>query len=72
MKKVSKCCNKMRASRPRSDNNGIVEGDEICDGTPIDCDELDSTYVSGIAACNSTCDGYVLDNCTAGNGGDGW
>ena len=52
--------------------NGIVEGDEICDGTPIDCDELDSTYVSGIAACNSTCDGYVLDNCTAGNGGDGW
>ena len=52
--------------------NGIVEGDEVCDGTPIDCDELDSTYVSGIAACNSTCDGYVLDNCTAGNGGDGW
>ena len=47
MKKVNKCCNKMRASRPRSDN-------------------------SGIAACNSTCDGYILDNCTAGNGGDGW
>ena len=52
--------------------NGIVEGDEVCDGTPVDCDELDPTYVSGIAACNSTCDGYVLDNCTAGNGGDGW
>ena len=60
--------------------NGIVEGDEICDGTPIDCTELDvsgnvstnSGFVSGIAACNSTCDGYVLDNCTEGNGGDGW
>ena len=52
--------------------NGIVEGDEVCDGTPIDCAELDESYVSGIAACNSTCDGYVLDNCTAGNGGDGW
>ena len=60
--------------------NGIVEGDEVCDGTPIDCTELDvsgnvstnSGFVSGIAACNSTCDGYVLDNCTAGNGGDGW
>ena len=51
--------------------NGIVEGDEVCDGTPIDCAELDESYVSGIAACNSTCDGYVLDNCTAG-GGDGW
>ena len=50
MKKVNKCCNKMRASRPRSGNN----------------------YVSGIAACNSTCDGYVLDSCTAGNSGDGW
>ena len=52
--------------------NGIVEGNEICDGTPIDCAELDESYVSGIAACNQTCDGYVLDNCTAGNGGDGW
>ena len=52
--------------------NGIVEGDEVCDGTPIDCSDLDESYVSGIAACNSTCDGYVLDNCTAGNGGDGW
>ena len=52
--------------------NGIVEGDEVCDGTPIDCAELDESYVSGIAACNSTCDGYILDNCTAGNGGDGW
>ena len=52
--------------------NGIVEGDEVCDGTPIDCADLDESYVSGIAACNSTCDGYVLDNCTAGNGGDGW
>ncbi|MBO4698237.1 hypothetical protein J5690_01325, partial [bacterium] len=60
--------------------NGIVEGDEVCDGTPIDCTELDvsgnvstnSGFVSGIAACNSTCDGYVLDNCTAGNSGDGW
>ena len=52
--------------------NGIVEGDEVCDGTPIDCADLDSSYVSGIAACNQTCDGYVLDNCTAGNGGDGW
>ena len=52
--------------------NGIVEGDEVCDGTPIDCADLDESYVSGIAACNQTCDGYVLDNCTAGNGGDGW
>ncbi len=52
--------------------NGIVEGDEVCDGGQIDCDELDSSYVSGIAACNSTCDGYVLDNCSSGNGGDGW
>ena len=52
--------------------NGIIEGDEVCDGTPIDCTELDENYVSGIAACNSTCDGYILDNCTAGNGGDGW
>ena len=53
--------------------NGIVEGDEVCDGGQIDCSDLDSGYVSGIAACNTTCDGYLLDNCTAGSGGgDGW
>ena len=53
--------------------NGIVEGDEVCDGGQIDCSDLDSGYVSGIGACNTTCDGYVLDNCNAGSsGGDGW
>ena len=60
--------------------NCIVEGDEVCDGGQIDCTELDvsgnvstnSGFVSGIAACNSTCNGYILDNCSSGNGGDGW
>jgi hypothetical protein len=56
--------------------NGIVEGDEVCDGGQIDCTELDvsgnvstnSGFVSGIAACNSTCDGYNTNNCSD----DGW
>ena len=48
--------------------NGIVEGDEVCDGAPIDCTELDSNYVSGTATCNSTCDGYNTNNCSD----DGW
>ena len=48
--------------------NGIVEGDEVCDGAPIECTELDSNYVSGTAACNSTCDGYNTNNCSD----DGW
>ena len=48
--------------------NGIVEGDEICDGGQIDCEELDSNYVSGTATCNSTCDGYNTNNCSD----DGW
>ena len=48
--------------------NGIVEGDEVCDGGQIDCSELDSNYVSGTAACNSTCDGYNTNNCSD----DGW
>ena len=48
--------------------NGIVEGDEVCDGAPIDCSDLDSNYVSGTAACNSTCDGYNTNNCSD----DGW
>ncbi len=48
--------------------NGIVEGDEVCDGGQIDCEELDSSYVSGTATCNSTCDGYNTNNCSD----DGW
>ena len=48
--------------------NGIVEGEEVCDGAPINCEDLDSNYVSGIAACNSTCDGYNTSNCSD----DGW
>ena len=36
--------------------NGIVEGDEVCDGAPINCEDLDSNYVSGTATCNATCD----------------
>ena len=48
--------------------NGIVEGDEICDGAPIDCTELDPNYVSGTATCNATCDGYNTNNCSD----DGW
>ena len=48
--------------------NGIVEGDEVCDGAPIDCTELDSNYVSGTATCNATCDGYNTNNCSD----DGW
>ncbi len=47
---------------------GIVEGDEVCDGGQIDCEELDSNYVSGTATCNSTCDGYNTNNCSD----DGW
>ena len=56
--------------------NGIGEGDEVCDGTPIDCTELDvsghvstnSGFVSGTATCNATCDGYNTNNCSD----DGW
>ncbi len=48
--------------------NGIVEGDEVCDGAPINCEDLDSNYVSGTATCNSTCDGYNTNNCSD----DGW
>ena len=56
--------------------NGIVEGDEVCDGGQIDCAELDvsgnvstnSGFVSGTATCNATCDGYNTNNCSD----DGW
>ena len=48
--------------------NGIVEGDEVCDGAPINCEDLDPNYVSGTATCNSTCDGYNTNNCSD----DGW
>ena len=48
--------------------DGIIEGDEVCDEGQIDCEELDSNYVSGTATCNATCDGYNTNNCSD----DGW
>ncbi|HQO92964.1 MAG TPA: hypothetical protein PLX56_11620, partial [bacterium] len=49
--------------------DGIVENGEVCDGNIVECSSIDSSYVSGIAACNSTCDGYNEDNCEED---DGW
>jgi hypothetical protein len=48
--------------------DGLIENNEICDSDIISCTELSSIYVGGIAACNSTCDGYNESVCET----DGW
>lgn len=48
--------------------DGIVENGEVCDGNIAECSSIDSGYVGGIAACNSTCDGYNTSACES----DGW
>jgi len=48
--------------------DGIIENGEVCDGNIAECSSIDSGYVGGIAACNSTCDGYNESACEA----DGW
>jgi len=48
--------------------NGVMEPGEVCDSDILQCSELDTEYIGGIAACNSTCDGYNETNCEV----DGW
>jgi hypothetical protein len=48
--------------------DGIIENGETCDGNIVECSSIDSSYFSGIAACNSTCDGYNESVCES----DGW
>ncbi|HQI05309.1 MAG TPA: thrombospondin type 3 repeat-containing protein [bacterium] len=48
--------------------DGIIENGEVCDGNIVECSSIDSGYVGGIAACNSTCDGYNTNACES----DGW
>ena len=49
---------------PMECGNDIVEGTEVCDSNSIDCTILDPVkYESGIAHCNSTCDGWDTDFC---------
>lgn len=50
--------------------DGIIENGEICDGNFTECSSIDSSYIGGIAACNSTCDGYNESVCEEGD--DGW
>ncbi|HSW60507.1 MAG TPA: hypothetical protein VLJ60_06880 [bacterium] len=38
------------------------------DGNFAQCTDVSSSYISGIAACNSTCDGYNTNACES----DGW
>jgi len=49
--------------------NGIVETGEICDNNTVQCTNLSSDYISGIATCNSTCSGYNTGSCEED---DGW
>jgi hypothetical protein len=46
----------------------VIENDEICDGNIVPCSSISSSYIGGIAACNSTCDGYNESVCET----DGW
>ena len=48
--------------------NGVIEPGELCDGNSVECTTISSSYVSGTAYCNSTCNGYNEGNCST----DGW
>jgi hypothetical protein len=46
--------------------NDVVEEGEVCDGNKKACSEVDSSFSSGEASCNSTCDGWDKSECVAG------
>jgi hypothetical protein len=44
--------------------DGVVEGDEICDGDELDGQTCsDEGFAGGALACNDTCDGYDTSGC---------
>jgi hypothetical protein len=56
-------------SIPAECGNGIIEPSETCDGNFAQCTDISSSYISGIATCNSTCDEYNDSSCEID---DGW
>jgi hypothetical protein len=49
--------------------DGIINGDEVCDGNDIACTDLSSNYIGGTATCLSDCSGYNTEDCEVC---DGW
>jgi len=46
--------------------DGLLEGDELCDGDTVDCTSLGTSYASGNATCRASCDGYDVSTCERG------
>jgi len=45
--------------------NGIIEGDEVCDGDTVSCWKAGHYYPETNATCKSDCSGYDTKNCIA-------
>ncbi|MEL6758790.1 MAG: hypothetical protein AAFP04_00175 [Myxococcota bacterium] len=64
------CTLNLSACNPAVCGNGIVEGNEVCDGGVAACSNLG--YGNGSAPCRSDCRGYVESSCrglgSCGNG----
>jgi hypothetical protein len=44
--------------------NGVVDGEEACDGDVVDCTALTASWSAGTAPCREDCTGYDVDGCT--------
>ena len=51
--------------------NGVIEGDELCDGDDLGgatCPSVDpEVFAGGTLACNASCDGFTTDQCDSGD-----
>jgi len=52
-------------------NDGVQEGPELCDGTVLDCRQLDASFSGGEAPCKDSCTGFDISACTLPACGDG-
>lgn len=43
--------------------DGVVAGDELCDGPTVDCAGLSARWAGGRASCRPGCDGYDVSTC---------
>ena len=46
--------------------DGVVAGDELCDGPPVGCNTLGAVWASGTASCRTDCSGYDVSTCVLG------
>ena len=50
--------------------NGVLDGDEVCDGNAVPCNSLSALLDAGDTSCRADCTGYDIESCQRPFGSD--